>query len=81
MDVSSAGLPGSVALLGTGPMGAPIARNIIAAGVPLTLWNRTARKAHASGVVKRANPTGMPARQPRRDLAPPAWRRRGRGET
>jgi len=47
MDVSSAGLPASVALLGTGPMGAPIARNIIAGGVPLTLWNRTAGKAEA----------------------------------
>jgi 2-hydroxy-3-oxopropionate reductase len=32
---SSAGLPASVALLGTGPMEAPIARNIIAEGVPL----------------------------------------------
>ncbi|MFF2244975.1 NAD(P)-dependent oxidoreductase [Arthrobacter sp. NPDC058130] len=49
MDISSAGLPASVALLGTGPMGAPIARNIIAGGVPLTLWNRTAEKAHAVG--------------------------------
>jgi 2-hydroxy-3-oxopropionate reductase len=39
----------SVALLGTGPMGAPIARNILAAGVPLTLWNRTADKARAIG--------------------------------
>ncbi|WP_427172563.1 NAD(P)-dependent oxidoreductase [Arthrobacter sp. 92] len=47
MDLSSAGLPASVALLGTGPMGAPIARNIIAGGVPLTLWNRTAHKAQA----------------------------------
>jgi 3-hydroxyisobutyrate dehydrogenase-like beta-hydroxyacid dehydrogenase len=47
MDVSSAGMLASVALLGTGPMGAPIARNIIAAGVPLTLWNRTAEKARA----------------------------------
>ena len=40
---------GSVALLGTGPMGAPIARNILARGVPLTLWNRTPEKAHAVG--------------------------------
>ena len=47
MDVSSSGLPTSVALLGTGPMGAPIARNIIAGGVPLRLWNRTAHKAAA----------------------------------
>lgn len=38
---------GSVALIGTGPMGAPIARNILAAGVPLTLWNRTPEKARA----------------------------------
>ena len=37
----------SVSLLGTGPMGAPIARNIINAGVPLTLWNRTLQKAEA----------------------------------
>ncbi|QCB97994.1 NAD(P)-dependent oxidoreductase [Arthrobacter sp. PAMC25564] len=49
MDVSSSGLPASVALLGTGPMGAPIARNIIAAGVPLALWNRTPEKAQAIG--------------------------------
>ncbi|MGY3319695.1 NAD(P)-dependent oxidoreductase [Arthrobacter sp. TE12232] len=47
MKVTSTGLPTSVALLGTGPMGAPIARNIIAAAVPLTLWNRTAHKAEA----------------------------------
>lgn len=38
-------VPSSVALLGTGPMGTPIARNLIAAGVPLKLWNRTARRA------------------------------------
>lgn len=44
---SSAGLPASVALLGTGPMGTPIARNIIAGGVPLKLWNRTTHKARA----------------------------------
>ena len=37
----------SLALLGTGPMGAPIARNILAGGVPLTLWNRTPEKARA----------------------------------
>lgn len=47
MNVSSAGLPTSVALLGTGPMGAPIARNIIAGAVPLTLWNRTVHRAEA----------------------------------
>lgn len=37
----------TVSLLGTGPMGAPIARNLIAGGVPLTLWNRTISKAEA----------------------------------
>ncbi|SDP51665.1 2-hydroxy-3-oxopropionate reductase [Arthrobacter sp. ok909] len=47
MNVSSSGLPTSVALLGTGPMGAPIARNIIARAVPLTLWNRTVHRAEA----------------------------------
>jgi 3-hydroxyisobutyrate dehydrogenase-like beta-hydroxyacid dehydrogenase len=41
------GFPWSVALLGTGPMGAPIARNILSRGVPLTLWNRTPEKARA----------------------------------
>ncbi|GAB3561455.1 NAD(P)-dependent oxidoreductase [Arthrobacter alkaliphilus] len=47
MSNAEKGVPSSVALLGTGPMGAPIARNLIAAGVPLKLWNRTARKAKA----------------------------------
>jgi 3-hydroxyisobutyrate dehydrogenase-like beta-hydroxyacid dehydrogenase len=37
----------SVSLLGTGPMGAPIARNLLNGGVPLTLWNRTVQKAEA----------------------------------
>ena len=41
------GFRGSVALIGTGPMGAPIARNILAGQVPLTLWNRTPEKARA----------------------------------
>ncbi|MGO4858114.1 NAD(P)-dependent oxidoreductase [Arthrobacter sp. 2MCAF14] len=48
----------SVALLGTGPMGAPIARNLIAAGVPLKLWNRTAHKAKA---IHGGQPTDSPA--------------------
>lgn len=41
------GFPFSVSLCGTGPMGAPIARNILRGGVALTLWNRTASKARA----------------------------------
>jgi 3-hydroxyisobutyrate dehydrogenase len=34
-----------VALLGTGTMGAPMARNLAAAGLPLRVWNRDATKA------------------------------------
>ena len=34
-----------VTLLGTGLMGLPMARNLAAAGVPMTVWNRTAAKA------------------------------------
>ncbi|MEL7090716.1 MAG: NAD(P)-dependent oxidoreductase [Pseudomonadota bacterium] len=36
-----------ITLLGTGLMGAPMARNIAAAGFDLTVWNRTAAKAQA----------------------------------
>src|SRR4051794_5932748 len=35
----------TVALLGTGVMGAGMARNIAAAGLPLRVWNRTRAKA------------------------------------
>jgi len=35
----------TVALLGTGTMGAGMARNIAAAGLPVRVWNRTAAKA------------------------------------
>ena len=35
----------TVALLGTGTMGAGMARNIAAAGIPLRVWNRTREKA------------------------------------
>ncbi|MFL4469539.1 NAD(P)-dependent oxidoreductase [Tateyamaria armeniaca] len=34
-----------VALLGTGLMGFPMARNLAQAGIPLTVWNRTRAKA------------------------------------
>jgi 3-hydroxyisobutyrate dehydrogenase len=34
-----------VALLGTGTMGAPMARNLLKAGFELRVWNRTAEKA------------------------------------
>jgi 3-hydroxyisobutyrate dehydrogenase-like beta-hydroxyacid dehydrogenase len=47
----------SVSLLGTGPMGAPIARNILNRGVRLTLWNRTPEKARAiEGAIVAASP-------------------------
>jgi 3-hydroxyisobutyrate dehydrogenase len=35
----------SVAVLGTGSMGAPIARNLLAAGFAVSVWNRTAARA------------------------------------
>jgi 3-hydroxyisobutyrate dehydrogenase len=38
-----------VALLGTGIMGRGMARNIVAAGIPLTVWNRTLDKATGLG--------------------------------
>jgi 2-hydroxy-3-oxopropionate reductase len=36
-----------IALLGTGLMGAPMARRLLAAGFPLTVWNRSREKAEA----------------------------------
>jgi 3-hydroxyisobutyrate dehydrogenase len=47
-----------VALLGTGKMGAAIARRIQAAGHELTLWNRTAERARAVGVGRVATDLG-----------------------
>ena len=41
MSVSSSS---RVAFLGLGAMGAPMATNLLKAGVPLTVWNRTASK-------------------------------------
>ena len=37
----------TVAILGTGLMGAPMARNLLKAGFPVRAWNRTAAKAEA----------------------------------
>jgi 3-hydroxyisobutyrate dehydrogenase len=37
----------TVALLGTGIMGAPMARNLAQAGIPVRAWNRTREKAEA----------------------------------
>jgi 3-hydroxyisobutyrate dehydrogenase len=35
----------TVAVLGTGVMGAPMARNLLAAGLPVRVWNRSAERA------------------------------------
>ncbi|MFB7799249.1 NAD(P)-dependent oxidoreductase [Isoptericola sp. NPDC056134] len=37
----------SIGFVGTGPMGAPMARNLLAAGFDVALWNRTPEKAEA----------------------------------
>lgn len=49
----------AVALLGTGIMGTGMARNIAAAGLPLTVWNRTRERAEALADV--ATVAGSPA--------------------
>lgn len=38
----------TVAYLGMGMMGAPMARNLLKAGYPVVVWNRTREKAEAS---------------------------------
>ncbi|MFL5820221.1 MAG: NAD(P)-dependent oxidoreductase [Solirubrobacteraceae bacterium] len=47
MPSPSKGDPGrpAIAVLGTGRMGAPIARNLLAAGFEVSVWNRTAERA------------------------------------
>ena len=45
MSEANSGPLGSVSVLGLGPMGAPIARNLLATFGPVTVWNRTAAKA------------------------------------
>jgi 3-hydroxyisobutyrate dehydrogenase-like beta-hydroxyacid dehydrogenase len=37
----------TLAVLGAGAMGAPIARNLVAAGFPVSMWNRSPERAHA----------------------------------
>jgi 3-hydroxyisobutyrate dehydrogenase len=49
----------TVAVLGTGIMGAPMARNLLAAGFPVRVWNRSSEKAEAlapAGAVVAATP-------------------------
>lgn len=55
---ASPGLP-AVALLGLGVMGAGMARNIAAAGLPLRVWNRSPAK--AAGFAEVADVTASPA--------------------
>jgi 3-hydroxyisobutyrate dehydrogenase-like beta-hydroxyacid dehydrogenase len=43
--VPSGPAPSRVGFIGLGRMGMPIARNILRAGIPLTVWNRTRAKA------------------------------------
>ncbi|MBM2577845.1 NAD(P)-dependent oxidoreductase [Jannaschia sp. Os4] len=45
-----------IALIGTGLMGAPMARNLVAAGHTLTVWNRTASKAEGLGATVATSP-------------------------
>ena len=55
----------TVALLGTGTMGAGMARNIAAAGLPLRVWNRSQDKAQElADVAEVADSWPMPSRVP-----------------
>jgi 3-hydroxyisobutyrate dehydrogenase len=54
----------TVAVLGTGTMGAPIARNLLRAGMPVQVWNRTPAKAEglaAAGAVVATAPAAAAA--------------------
>lgn len=51
----------TVALLGTGTMGAGMARNIAAAGLPLRVWNRTAARAEPLADIATVAPTAAAA--------------------
>ena len=59
MDTASGDRP-TIAVLGTGRMGAPMARRLLAAGFPLRAWNRTierARPLEEDGAVVASTPT------------------------
>ena len=61
----------TVAVLGTGIMGAPMARNLLAAGFPVRVWNRTAEKTAplgAAGAVIGASPVRSAQLHPTEDL-------------
>lgn len=55
----------TITLLGTGLMGGPMAKNLLKAGFPLTVWNRTPAKAEAlmaAGAVVATSPTAAVAK-------------------
>ena len=55
----------TVALLGTGTMGAGMARNIAGAGLPLRVWNRSQDKAESWLMSHRSRtPWPMPSKVP-----------------
>jgi len=47
LDAAPAGMRPLVGVIGLGIMGAPMARNLLRAGFPLVVWNRTAARADA----------------------------------
>lgn len=51
-----------LALLGTGTMGTPMAKNLARRGIELTVWNRSADKAAALGVPVASSPRDAAAR-------------------
>ncbi|MFJ7240840.1 NAD(P)-dependent oxidoreductase [Streptomyces olivaceus] len=54
--------PPGVAVLGLGPMGAPVAGHIARAGFPLQVWNRTRAASDASGLRSVGRPGELRAR-------------------
>ena len=68
----------TVALLGTGTMGAGMARNIAAAGLPLRVWNRTPARAEPLADVAEVASSVAEAVAGRRRRADHALRRRQR---
>jgi 3-hydroxyisobutyrate dehydrogenase-like beta-hydroxyacid dehydrogenase len=74
----------SVAFLGLGHMGAPMASRLLAAGHHLTVWNRTPSKAAAlaeRGAVVAGSPAALAEGLGRRDLAAVIPHVRGRTAT
>ena len=53
----------SVAFIGTGIMGAPMARHLIEAGYPVTVYNRTVSKCAPLSRWGRASPKAPPTRR------------------